>query len=114
MRPLSVLRRAAPLIAIALSTLGLAWPTANEPSVSAILTSARARTTYLAHATIWKDPGSLSPDEILAGPRGIFPYSAEEARDGVDCTFLTRGKELGGKTAKFLCAAADGRKLRVK
>ena len=114
MRPLSVIRRAAPLIAIALSTLGLMWPTADEPSVSAILTSARARTTYLAHATIWKDPGSLSPDEILAGPRGAFPYTAEEARAGVDCTFLTRGRELGGNTAKFLCATDDGRRLRVK
>jgi hypothetical protein len=114
MRLLSVTRRASPRIAFALSTLGLTWPPANEPSVLTILTSARARTTYLAHATIWKDPGSLSPDEILAGPRGVFPYTAAEARAGVDCTFLTRGKDLGGKTEKFLCATDDGRRLRVK
>jgi hypothetical protein len=69
---------------------------------------------YLAHATIWKDPGDLSPDEILAGPSDLFPYSAAEALQGIPCTFAQRGRELGGKSAKFLCSTGEGRTLRLK
>ena len=52
--------------------LGITWAAADEPAVSAILTSSRSRAAYLAHATIWKDPGDLSSDEILAGPSGCL------------------------------------------
>jgi len=106
--------RRSPATAIALLTLGLTWPAAQVPAVSAIVTSATARTAYLAHATMWSDPGSLTPDEILAGPRGVFPYTAAEALNGVPCTYVTPGKQLGGNTPKFLCATADGQRLRVK
>src|SRR5207237_8825592 len=97
---------------------GITWTAANEPppTVSAILTGSRPRAAYLGHATIWKDPGVLSPDDILEGPSGVFPYTFAEATadEGIGCTFATPGKELGGKTPKFLCTTADGRKLRVK
>jgi len=63
---------------------------------------------------MWKDPGDLSSDEILAGPSGVFPYSAAEALGGVGCTFVQPGKELGGKSAKFLCGTSEGRTLRLK
>src|SRR5712691_8279893 len=62
--------------------LGITWAAANEPlTVSAILTSSRPRTAYLAHATIWKDPGVLSPDDVLEGPSGVFPYTFAEATE---------------------------------
>src|SRR5262245_33371157 len=90
------------------------WPASDEPSILAILTSEASRSAYLAHATMWKDPGRLSPDEILAGPSGVFPYSASEALDGIGCTFAERGQKLGGKSAKFLCRTGDGQTLRPK
>ena len=97
--------------------LGITWAAANEPPiVSAILTSSRSRAAYLAHATIWKDPGVLSPDDILHGPHGVFPYTFAEATadEGIGCTFAKSGKALGGKTLKFLCTTGEGRELRVK
>jgi hypothetical protein len=108
------MRTTSPVLATALLILGITWAAADEPAVSAILTSPRSRAAYLAHATLWKDPGDLSSDEILAGPSGLFPYSAAEALDGVGCTFEQPGKELGGKSAKFLCRTSEGRKLRLK
>ena len=108
MRPMS------PVLGTALFVLGMTWAAANEPAVSAILTTSRSRANYLAHATLWKDPGNLSADEIMAGPSGVFPFSAEEARAGVGCTFATPGKDLGGKSAKFMCRTNDGRMLRLK
>ena len=108
------MRTVSPVVATALLVLGITWAAADEPAVSAILTSSQSRTAYLAHATMWKDPGDLSADEILAGPSGIFPFSPAEALDGVGCTFVTPGKELGGKSVKFLCRTSDGRMLRPK
>ena len=107
------MRRASRFVAIALSTLGVA-ATADGPSVSAILTDARGRTAYLARAVIWADPGPLSPEDVLAGPSGVFPYIAPNARSGVECTFRQQGSERAGNTAKFVCATADGRTPRVK
>ncbi len=107
------MRTISPVLATALLVLGT-WAPAHEPAVSAILTSSRSRAAYLAHATMWKDPGDLSAGEILAGPSGIFPFSPAEAVDGVGCTFVTPGKELGGKSVKFLCRTSDGRMLRPK
>ena len=108
------MRTISPVLATALLVLGITRAAADGPAVSAILTSSRSRTAYLAHATMWKDPGDLSADEILAGPSGIFPYSRAEALDGVGCTFVTPGKELGGMSVKFLCRTSEGRMLRPK
>jgi hypothetical protein len=107
-------RTISPVLATALLMVGITWAVPDEPALSAILTSSRSRAAYLAHATMWKDPGDLSSDEILAGPSDVFPYSAAEALEGIGCTFLKPGVELGGKSAKFLCATSDGRTLRPK
>jgi hypothetical protein len=114
------MRNGSPLMLLtmaAMLALGITWAAANEPAtVSAILTSAGSRTAYLAHATIWKDPGVLSPDDILDGPSGVFPYTFAEATadEGIGCTFATPGKALAGNTPKFLCTTSDGRMLWVK
>jgi len=97
--------------------LGSTWAAANgSPTVSAILTSAESRAAYLARATIWKDPGVLSPDDILDGPSGVFTYTFAEAtaEDGIGCTFAKPGKQLSGNSPKFLCTTSQGRSLRVK
>ncbi len=108
------MRTLSPVLAPVVLMLGITWAAADEPAVSAILTSSRSRAAYLGHATIWKDPGDLSSDQILAGPPDVFPYSAAEALGGIGCTFVKPGKELGGKSAKFLCRTSDGRTLRPK
>jgi hypothetical protein len=87
---------------------------ADEPALSAIVTTARARADYLAHARIWSDPSDLSPDEILAGPSGFVQDSAAQFLEGVDCTFARPGNELTGKSAKFLCVTSEGLTLRLK
>ena len=81
-----------------------------------IRTSARARAAYLARATIWQDPGTLSPTDLFEGPSGAFPYSVEQANsdEGIGCTFTEAGNELSGNSPKFLCRTADGRDLRLK
>ena len=96
--------------------LGMAWVAAGTMTVSAIRTSPESRATYLARATIWQDPGALSPNDVIEGPSGAFSYTFEQAtgEDGVDCTFTRPGKELGGNTSKFLCRTADGQDLRLK
>ena len=74
-------------------------------TVSAIVTSPDARASYLAHARIWKDPGDLSPEDVLEGPKGVFPYEYGQATTaGIDCAFAKPGNELSGTTPKFLCS----------
>ena len=74
------------------------------PAVTAVLTSAQAREAYLARATVWRDPGPLTPEDIVAGPSGIFPYTfaAATSNEGIGCLFTKPGKELGGASVKFL------------
>lgn len=101
----------------AMLTFGVGSLAANEPAVvSAILTSPQSRATYLAHATVWRDHEPLTPDELLAGPSGHFPYTFEEAtsNSGVSCMFTQPGRELGGKSPKFRCTTNDKHGLRVK
>ena len=88
---------------------------ATSTDVAAILTSPEARSNYLAHARLWREPGTLSPQDILDGPRGVFAYTFEDATTEThECTFARPGKELGGETPKFLCRTGDGGTLRVK
>jgi hypothetical protein len=42
-------------------------------------TSQEARAAYLAHAIIWRDPGTLSPTDLLEGPVGALPFTFERA-----------------------------------
>jgi hypothetical protein len=97
-------------------TAGASWTAATGPTPSAIRTSAQSRVAYLAHALIWRDPGALSPTDLLEGPAGAFPYTFERATadEGIACTFAQAGKNLGGHTRKFLCRTAEGQNLRLK
>jgi hypothetical protein len=89
---------------------------AAEGSIAAIHTSPQSRVAYLARATIWQDPGGLSPNDLLEGPSDAFSYIVKQATadEGLGCTFTQPGKELGGNSLKFLCRTADGRDLRLK
>jgi hypothetical protein len=98
-------------------TFSIAWGIANEPPVvSAVLTSSQSRAAYLAHATVWRGIEPLSPEALLAGPSGLFPYTFADATAGagIGCRFTKPGRELGGGSPKFLCATSDGHALRVK
>ena len=60
-----------------------ALSSASSPStVSAIVTSPEAPR-YLAHARIWKDPGDLSPQDVLEVRKGSS-LSYEHAAAGID------------------------------
>ena len=73
------------------------------------------RTSYLANAVIWRDPGPLSPEQIRVGPEVALPAAiADAAGRPIECRFEHRGLELGGKTPKFSCRTADGESLRLK
>ena len=78
---------------------------------------AEQRLHYLATATIWSDPGNVTPEMLQAG-RTLKQHSPvlEAAIRGepLPCTFAKPGKELGGNTPKFSCVTADGTALRVK
>jgi hypothetical protein len=90
---------------------------ANQPRpLEAIMTSPVGRTGYLARAVIWRDPGDLSPSDVLGGPPGVFPYTREEATaaSGITCTFERPGRVLGGKSPKFTCLAPGDQSLRLK
>jgi len=102
--------------AAAIVTLGMILAAAGGPTVVAIQTSPDSRLTYLARATIWREPAALSPADVLQGPSGAFPFTFEQATvaEGVGCMFTQAGRELGGNTPKFLCRTADGHDLRLK
>ncbi|HUR93545.1 MAG TPA: hypothetical protein VMY76_03105, partial [Gemmatimonadales bacterium] len=90
--------------------------TAQSKPPSSIVAPATARQAYLAHATIWQPPPTLSPAKLLEGPSGVFPYRVSEATaaDGISCVFTRPGVSLGGKSAKFTCRTADQHDVRVK
>lgn len=73
---------------------------------------ATARLNYLANATIWRDPGDVTPASIRSGPAGLLP--AAFASGGVECRFDRAGLLLGGKTPKFMCRTSDGKSVRLK
>jgi len=107
------------LVLVGFALLAASGPlrsTSAPATVAAIRTSAQSRTTYLAHARIWRDPGTLSPSELLEGPARTFPYTAEQATSeaGIACTYAKPGREMGGNSAKFECRTPEGRVLRLK
>jgi hypothetical protein len=69
------------LIGAGMVTLGMMRAAAVGPTtVSGIRTTPQSRATYLARATIWHDPGALSPTDVFEGPPGALPYSFEQAQ----------------------------------
>jgi hypothetical protein len=97
-------------------TLAIVRIGAEPAPIAGIRTSPQSRVAYLARATIWQDPGVLSPSDLIQGPAAGFPYTFEQATDneGVGCSFTQAGKELGGHSPKFLCHTSDGHDLRLK
>jgi hypothetical protein len=97
------------LIGGVMATLGMVRIAADAMPIAAIRSSPQARTAYLARATIWQDPGVLSPDDLVEGPSAALPYTFEQVNDdeGIGCRFTQAGKELGGNTPKFLCRMND-------
>jgi hypothetical protein len=89
---------------------------AQSPRIVTIRTTPEQRKAYLGRAVIWQNPGTLSPDDLINGPPGAFPYTFEQATagTGISCKFLAPGRTLGGKSAKFLCLTDDAQTLRLK
>ena len=77
--------------------------------------SAQQRLRYLATATIWADPGNVTPEMVLAGrPQKQSELAAAIKGQPLSCRFANPGKSLGGNTPKFSCVTAGGTTIRVK
>jgi hypothetical protein len=86
---------------------------AEEPRV--IVTTARQRDAYLATARVWQQRDLPSPAAIVEGPPFARGTRAQlNPPGGIPCTYESGGAQMGGKTPKFTCRAADGRSIRVK
>ena len=89
----------------------------NTPTVAFVRVESPAkRMQYLARAEIWRDPGQLTPERLLAGPplndkSGVAEAPADRP---FPCTFAGPGKTMGGNTPKFSCRTASGETIRVK
>jgi hypothetical protein len=89
---------------------------AGQPKVAFVQVDKAKRLQYLATATIWSDPGDLTPAALLAGPPLTDGSGVEAALKGspFPCTFAEAGKTLGGATKKFSCTTSTGKTIRVK
>lgn len=101
------------VLALALPGAGRAQESAREPHL--ILTSSTQRDAYLATARVWQARDLPSPAEIVEGPPFARGTRAQlNPPGGIPCTYESGGAQMGGKTPKFTCRAADGRSIRVK
>ena len=89
---------------------------AQSPQVAFVQVDKAKRMQYLATATIWSDPGNLTPAALLAGPPLQDGSGVEAALKGTPfpCTFAQPGKSMGGATKKFACTTSTGKTIRVK
>lgn len=89
---------------------------AGQPQVAFVQVDKAKRLQYLGTATIWTDPGNLTPAALLAGPPLTDGSGVEAALKGspFPCTFAQPGKDLGGATKKFACSTSTGKTIRVK
>lgn len=111
-----MLMRGIGVAALVLLASAAAGSGSDEPFAFVQVSSPEQRRQYLATARIWSDPGPLTPDDLLRGPRRTLPPAVTRALDGeaVPCTFVRPGKALGGKTPKFVCRTPLGASIRVK
>jgi hypothetical protein len=74
------------------------------------------RLRYLATATIWSDPGDVTPEMVQAGRPLKQSEGLAAALRGqpLSCNFAKPGNKLGGKTPKFACLTPGGTTIRVK
>ena len=84
---------------------------AGQPQVTFVQVDKAKRLQYLAAATIWTDPGDLTPAALLAGPPLKDGSGVEAALKGspFPCTFALAGKTMGGATKKFGCTTSTGK-----
>jgi hypothetical protein len=89
---------------------------AGQPQVAFVQVDKAKRLQYLATATIWSDPGNLTPAALLAGQPLKDGSGVEAALNGkpFPCTFAQAGKTMGGATKKFACTTSTGQTIRVK
>jgi len=89
---------------------------AGQPQVTFVQVDKAKRLQYLGTATIWSDPGNLTPAALLAGQPLQDGSGVEAALKGTPftCTFSQPGKSMGGATKKFACTTASGKTIRVK
>ena len=68
---------------------------AEKPKVSFVLVDKAKRLEYLAKATIWSDPGNLTPEALRAGPPLHDGSGVDAALNGkpFPCTFAEAGKK---------------------
>ena len=115
-RPMSFL--AALALPAVLATPGVAGQPAkaDKPKVAFVLVDKAKRLEYLANATIWSDPGNLTPAALRAGSPLHDGSGVEAALNGTPfpCTFAEPGKTLGGASKKFSCTTKAGKTIRVK
>jgi hypothetical protein len=88
----------------------------GQPKVAFVQVDKAKRLQYLASATIWSDPGDLTPAALLAGPPLKDGSGVDAALKGAPfpCTFAQPGKTMGGATKKFSCTTSTGKTIRVK
>jgi len=103
-------------LALAVATATPAVVAAQSPQVAFVQVDKAKRMQYLATATIWSDPGNLTPAALLAGPPLQDGSGVEAALKGTPfpCTFAQPGKSMGGATKKFACTTSTGKTIRVK
>ena len=112
-----ILRR---LLLVSAASLFLPFAAAQQREAANIAyihtSNEKARSDYLARASIWSDPGVKTPEDILRGPIERFPLSRAEADapDGFPCKYTRSGVSLGGRTQKFICETPGGQSLRLK
>jgi hypothetical protein len=103
---------------VALSTPALvaAQSASGQPQVAFVQVDKAKRLQYLATATIWSDPGDVTPAALLAGPPLTDGSGVDAALKGTPfpCTFAQAGKTMGGATKKFSCTTSTGKTIRVK
>ena len=103
-------------LALAVATATPVVVAAQSPQVAFVQVDKAKRMQYLATATIWSDPGNLTPAALLAGPPLQDGSGVEAALKGTPfpCTFAQPGKSMGGATKKFACTTSTGKTIRVK
>lgn len=75
--------------------------------------TAEERAAYVKKAHVWLGENTLTPAEIIQGPKGKGAFRFDEE---VKCTFVepTEKDELNGNSAKFKCKTVDGDEVKVK
>ena len=112
------IRSASARIAVVALALGTTVVAQSDNQVAFVqVAGPQQRLRYLAAATIWHEPGDVTPEMLQAGrPLKQQSEALEAALRGqpLSCGFAQAGKTLGGNTPKFSCVAPDGTTIRVR